>query len=361
MRIHKNEEAFLELLRCGIWGKTPNSEIFKELTQFDWLEIYMIAGKQTVLGICLKSIMNLPNNMKPPTKLLLQWIGVNRFIEAENYKKMQVWKELNAKFEAVGIFPIVLKGMAVAKWYAHPMSRQSSDIDIFIPERFDECISILNSWGIKSKHKSQHDTIVYKGVTIEIHPDILTTPYKPKMDFTVENEIVGDMYLRVPDANINSILLLSHAAGHFLIPGIGYRFLCDWAVFLKNNYEKIDCKLVLKEARRMGMNRFVTEFSELARVKLGLEFPSLEKWTEGTQKKYLVMLSEELFEQGDFGAINFQKDFKGNKFKFALHIFKSLLHSRYYWPKLFWRRAPKFMYKLIRGYFVGLFSVNIHD
>lgn len=361
MRSHKNEDAFLELLRCGIWGKTPEPEFFKDLTQFDWLEIYMIAGKQTVLGICLKSIMDLPNNMRPPTKLLLQWIGINRFIEAENYKKIQVWKELNARFEAVGIAPVVLKGMSVAKWYAHPMSRQSSDIDIFIPEKFDECISILNNWGIACKHKQQHDTIVYKGVTIEIHPEIITTPYKPKMKFTIVNETVGDMSLRVPDANTNSILLLSHAAGHFLIPGIGYRFLCDWAVFLKNNHEKIDCELVLKEAGRMGMKRFVTEFSELARVELGLDFPGLEKWTEGSKKKYLIRLSEELFEQGDFGAVNFQKDFNGNKFRFAWHIFKSLLLSRYYWPKLFWKRAPKFMYNLIRGYIIGLLTINTND
>lgn len=361
MKNHKNEDAFLELLRCGIWGDIPNYDLFNKLTQFDWLEIYMIAGKQTVLGICLKSIMNLPNNMKPPTRLLLQWIGANRFIEAENLKKMQVWKELSAKLEAVGIFPVVLKGMTVAKWYAHPMSRQSSDIDIFIPEKFDECISILNEWGYKCQHKYQHDTIIYKGVTIEIHPEIITSPYKPKMDFTIENETIGDVSLRVPDANINSILLLSHAAGHFLIPGIGYRFLCDWAVFLKNNYGKIDRELVLKEGRRMGMDRFVTEFSELARVELGLNFPGLEKWTEGSKKKYLIRLSKELFGQGDFGAINFQKDFEGNKFKFAWHIFKSLLYSRYYWPKLFWKRAPGFLYKLIRGYIIGLFSLNIHD
>lgn len=361
MKTYKNEDVFLELLRCGVWGYSPNLELFKELTELDWLEIYIIAGKQTVLGICIKPIMDLPDNMKPPTHCLLQWIGIDRFIEAENYKKMQVWKDLNARLEAVGIFPVVMKGMTVAKWYAYPMSRQSSDIDIFIPERFDECISILNSWGIKSKHKPQHDTIVYKDVTIEIHPEILTTPYKPKMELEIVNEIVGDMSLRTPGANINSILLLSHAAGHFLIPGIGYRFLCDWAVFLKNNYEKINCELVLKEAKRMGMNRFVTEFTELARVKLGLEFPGLEKWTVGSKKKYLLRLSDELFEQGDFGAINFQKDFKGNKFNFGWHIFKSLLHSRYYWPELFWKRAPKFMYKLISGYIVGLFSVNTHD
>lgn len=361
MKSYKNEDAFLELLRCGIWGKTPNLKFFEKLTQFDWLEIYMIAGKQTVLGICLKSIMDLPNNMKPPTKLLLQWIGVNRFIEANNRKKMQVWKELNAKLEAVGVYPVVLKGMTVSKWYAHPMSRQSSDIDIFIPEKFDKCISILNSWGFKCKHKHQHDTIVYKGVTIEIHPEIITAPYKPKMKFTIVNEAFEDFSLRMLDVNMNSILLLSHAAGHFLIPGIGYRFLCDWAVFLKNNYEKIDCELVLKEAKRMGMSRFVTEFSELARIELGLDFPGLEIWTEGSKKKYLNRLSEELFEQGDFGAVNFQKDFKGNKFKLAWQILKSLLLSRHYWPKLFWKRAPQFMFKLIRSYIMGLFTVNSHN
>ena len=344
----RNESAFLELMKCGIWGTTPDLTFFEELTEFDWLEIYMIAGKQTVLGICLKAIMELPDRLKPPTKLLLQWVGLNRFIEATNYKMLQVWKELNQLFGEEGITPVMFKGMSVAKWYAHPMSRQSSDIDIFIPERFHDAIRLVNKLGLKSEHKTQHDTIIYKGISVEIHPQIINSPFKPQLKTTIHDDtVLNDTPIRVTDVNTNSLMLLSHAAGHFLIPGIGYRFLCDWAVFLKHNYQKIDREFVFREAKRMGMTRFVIEFTKLAEVQLGLEFEGIDQWTNGSSKKYLWKLSDELFEQGDFGALNFQKDYHGNKIKIGLHIIRSLLASRYYWPRLFWRRAPKYLYKLI--------------
>ena len=344
----RNVCAFLELMKSGIWGKIPDTSLFEDLTDFDWLEIYMIAGKQTVLGICLKPIMTLPDRLKPPTKLLLQWVGLNRFIEANNYKMQQVWDEFNTKLTAKGIYPVMFKGLSVAKWYAQPMSRQSCDVDIFIPDKFDEAIRLIKDMGIKCKHKPQHDTIVYKGITLEIHPNIINSPFKPQLNMKILDDVIGNnVAVRVPDPNTTSLMLLSHAAGHFLIPGIGYRFLCDWAVFLKFNHDKIDTDYVLRESRRMGMNRFVTEFTKLAEVQLGLQFEGLEKWTDKSNRKYLYKLSDELFEQGDFGAVNFQKNNHGNKFKLGWHILRSLMASRYYWPRLFWRRAPKYLYKLI--------------
>lgn len=344
---NRNVSAFLELMRSGIWGKMPDTTFFEELTEFDWLEIYMIAGKQTVLGICLKPIMDLPDRLKPPTKLLLQWVGLNRYIEAKNYKMLQVWKELDSKFTAAGITPVLFKGISVAKWYAHPMSRQSSDVDIFIPEKFNEAIQLVKSWGLKCKHKPQHDTIYYKDVLVEIHSNIINSPFKPQLHTTIKDDVfANDNPIRVTDADTYSLMLLSHAAGHFLIPGIGYRFLCDWAVFLQHNYEAINCDFVLREAKRMGMQRFVIEFTKLAEVHLGVNFKGLDQWTKGSNSKYLWNLSDELFEQGDFGAVNFQKNFHGSRIKLGWHILKSLFASRYYWPRLFWRRAPKYLYKL---------------
>ena len=344
----RNVNAFLELMRSGIWGVAPNTALFEDLTEFDWLEIYMIAGKQTVLGICLKPIMELPDRLKPPTKLLLQWVGLNRYIEATNYKMLQTWKELNAMFMAAGITPVLFKGISVAKWYARPMSRQSSDIDIFIPEKFEEAIRLVKGAGLKCKHKPQHDSIVYKGIMVEIHPRIINSPFQPQLNMSLHEDVATNgVEIRVPDVNTYSLMLLSHAAGHFIIPGIGYRFLCDWAVYLKHNHEKINREYVFTEARRMGMQRFVIEFTKLAEVHLGLNFDGLSQWTNGSNVKYLWNLSDELFEQGDFGAVNFQKNYQGSRLKLGWHILKSLFASRYYWPRLFWRRAPKYLYKLI--------------
>ena len=283
----KIEKAFLELLRCGMWGTKPSLLAFSELSSADWSEIYSIAGRQTVLGICLKVVLELPSNLQPPSNLLLQWIGVNRFIEANNRQMLQVWHEFSSKLNAAGFETVVFKGMTVAKWYAHPLSRQSSDIDVFIPERFDEAIQLIKSWGFECEHKTQHDSIVYKGVTIEIHPRLMTTPFPPRIDCKVCRDTVANgMSVSIPDPDTNCLLLLSHAGGHFLFPGIGFRFLCDWAVFLKSNYQNINREIVQAEAKRMGLLPFLTEFTKLAECKLGLDFPDLELWTKGSIEKY---------------------------------------------------------------------------
>lgn len=346
MEYDNKKSAFLELMKCGIWGTAPDLTVFQQITPSDWFEIYQIAGKQTVLGICLKPVMDLPDKLQPPTKLLMQWVGLNRYIEANSLKKIQAWKNLSSQLIAAGFTPIVFKGLSVAKWYANPLSRQFSDIDVFIPERFDELIQALKKSGIKCEHKPQHDSMVYDGVPIELHSKIITIPFQPSLKcFAVKEKITEDLVIHTSDPNTTSLVLLSHAAGHFLIPGIGYRFLCDWAVYLKHNHQHINVDLVLREVRRMGMEHFVTEFTKLAEVQLGLCFEGLNKWTEGSNEKYLRRLSDKLFENGDFGAVNFKKDYKGHTFQLGWNTVKSLSSRWYYWPKLFWRKTPIYLIK----------------
>ena len=342
---NKNECAFLELMRCGLWGTNPDISFFTGLTQSDWLDIYKIAGKQTVLGICLKPVINLPDDVKPSSDLLLQWVGLCRFVEANNRHKLQVWQELNAKFTEAGYTPVVFKGFSVAKWYTNPLSRQFSDIDIYIPERFNELIQWLKSSGISNKHMRQHDVIEYKGVTVEIHSSIINVPFKPKLKYCIVKDSIsnGDI-IQVPDVNMYSLVLLSHAAGHFFIPGIGYRFLCDWATFLKHNHKKIDRELVFREIEGMGMSRFVTIFTKLAEIQLGLKFDGLDQWTQGANTKYLLKFSERLFEHGDFGAVKFRNHFNKDTFKYKWNAAKNLIACRYFWPKFFWRRIPLYLF-----------------
>ena len=350
------EKAFLELVKCGIWGNQPDSSLFEQCTQCDWIEIYKMAGKQTVLGICLQSILKLPETDRPQATLLLQWVGASRYIEANMLKKLAVWKELDQQWTEAGYRPVVFKGLSVAQWYANPMSRQFSDIDVYIPERFKELIKTLKSSGIECKHKPQHETIEYKGVSIEIHPSIINVPCKPKIKSEIIEERINDeMVIRIPDLNTYSLILLSHAGGHFLVPGIGYRFLCDWAVFLKKNHANIDTDLVLREVKRMGMQRFAAEFTRLAEVKLGLHFDGIEKWTEGWDETYTRKLSRSLFTNGDFGAVNFKQKKKQNPIKESWDTYKNLKACKYYWPKLYWKVAPGYQIKhsilLILKYF----------
>ena len=47
-RVLHAEKAFLELVSCGISGRTPDERTFASLTADDWDSIYTLARRQTV-------------------------------------------------------------------------------------------------------------------------------------------------------------------------------------------------------------------------------------------------------------------------------------------------------------------------
>lgn len=64
------ENPFLSLIRLGI-GKPANS--LPHL--FDWSSIYALAAEQGLSAIIIDGIEKLPEQLRPPKSLMLQWIG----------------------------------------------------------------------------------------------------------------------------------------------------------------------------------------------------------------------------------------------------------------------------------------------
>ena len=70
---------FFTLLRSAIWDKAAKLPYVP--TEKEWNDIYTISKEQTVTGILLDAISKLPATHKPPRKLILEWIAVQKFIE----------------------------------------------------------------------------------------------------------------------------------------------------------------------------------------------------------------------------------------------------------------------------------------
>lgn len=345
-------KAFLELLRSGLWGYEPDSNCFEGLSEEDWREIFRMAGKQTVIGVCIQAVFRLPVACRPPQVVLWKWIGQNLYVEAKNRKMLQVWKEIDSLFVCEGIQPVLMKGFSVGYCYAKPLSRQAGDIDIFIPENFDKALELVRKWGYLIDHKTHHDCFDYKGIHIEMHPRMVIASGQVNMECMPMFETLDGVTLRVPDAHMGSLLLLSHAARHFLIGGIGYRYLCDWAAYLNYYHAYMDTEKVLHEIRKMGLSHFVAEFTEVAHRELGISFDGMDRWREGAKEKYVHRLSEELMEYGDFGAVNFKKT-TDRGITDRLQMVWSIVRRKHYWPRLFWKKFPVFIYSRIKSCLEG--------
>lgn len=347
------KEAFLELLRSGLWGHEPDFRCLEGLGEADWQQIFRMAGKQTVIGVCIQAVFRLPEADRPPQAVLWKWIGQNLYVEARSRKMLEVWREIDALFVREGIQPILMKGLSVGCCYAKPLSRQAGDIDLFIPEGFDKALELVRRWGCPIDHKTHHDSFDYQGVHIELHPRMVVTSNRVGMECMAMVETLDGVTLRVPDAQMGSLLLLSHAARHFLIGGIGYRYLCDWAAYLNHYHAYIDTDRVCHELRKMGLAHFVADFTEVAHRELGLSFDGIDRWRKGAREKYVRRMSAELTAHGDFGAVNFKKT-TGRGTKDRLQLVWSIVRRRHYWPRMFWKKFPLFLYSRIKVRLKGL-------
>ena len=84
MVLDNNQQAFLALVRAGLWADTESTDIgikgFAETV--DWEIIYQLAEEQSVIGVALAGLEH--SSVKPPQDILLQWIGEVQMIEQQN-------------------------------------------------------------------------------------------------------------------------------------------------------------------------------------------------------------------------------------------------------------------------------------
>ena len=87
-------DAFLVLLKAGLWEKDLESLSCFPLTSEEWHEVYQQALCQTVSGIVYRGIIRLPDHLIPPEDILLRWVVRVDAIEQRNRHMNEVVNEL---------------------------------------------------------------------------------------------------------------------------------------------------------------------------------------------------------------------------------------------------------------------------
>lgn len=301
------KDAFFELLKAGLWGDVPDPAFFEPLGEKGWNELYRLVKVQAVTGVCFSSLEQLPPEVCPPRKLYLSWFAQAECIRQNNVKMRNTYIGLNVRFEQAGICPVLMKGLGVASYYPVPDLRMTGDIDLYIPEKYEEAVGLVESWGYEVTYMPQHDKFQYNGFWIELHHSLIN----PSVSFDVPDKTayVADDTTRylIPDKEANALLLLTHAAKHLYGMGVGFRHLCDWTLFLKYNDAEIDFDYVWDRIRKTRLERFVVEFTALAVDCLGLDISIAERWMNGSQEKFKKRLSEDMLSNGDCGVQEFRK------------------------------------------------------
>ena len=282
----------------------------KVIAGMDWQELYSVASKQALLGLCFEGIERLgkeyPEELKQNPigrELLMTWMGKAQQIRRQNMKVNAVASKLFSMLREDGLRCCILKGQGNALMYPNPYSRTPGDIDVWIDasrERIMEYAS--KKFELGDDIRLQHLETSLDGVPVELHffPCSMNNPiyharllkwFKRNADLQCSHivglpEGAGD--IAIPTTAFNVVYQLTHLYHHFFDEGIGMRQIIDYFlvvndfsknVFLNNKSSKITPSLfTLKEGstshpdpltlRGEGGNR-PTRCSEPLRSKVG--------------------------------------------------------------------------------------------
>ena len=130
----KNQQAFFELLRAGLWENCSEFQVSSLRFQdsIDWEKVYQLAEEQSVIGVVLVGIEH--SHLKPPQELLLQWIGEVQMLEQQNKEMNYFISVLVDKMQNAGIYTLLVKGQGIAQCYEKPLWRNCGDVDFFLSE-----------------------------------------------------------------------------------------------------------------------------------------------------------------------------------------------------------------------------------
>lgn len=193
------------------------------------------------------------------------------------------------KIENAGIEYFMMKGAAVARFYAHPDCRVSSDTDIYIRPRDEKkVISILeeNGYKIKKRKRNGHHLKAMHpvGGLFEAHVRMYSKPTEKivlngRVGYSKTYEkfsAYGQEYLTM---NVNDALvyLTVHFIKHLVNNGCGIRQLLDVLMFMENNKDEIDFDRYNKLMADLHYYKLIEVIKSIGAVYFGFDYPVCHK------------------------------------------------------------------------------------
>ena len=313
----RNQQQFIELLRAGLWGEKADESLFRG--GVDWKEVLKIARQQTVQGIVCDSIETLPAELWPPKEVLHRLMMARTKNVQMHGLLNKIVKDVVTELNGKEIPSILLKGQGVAQNYRRPESRSCGDIDLYVGEDniHEACKVIEAISGEKGVECEHHIQLKLSNIEIELHKKADYMPgvsmNRDLQSWTVESldKNFGTPRLRTWDnsgtavqlapATFDAFFILHHAVRHMTVGGIGFRQLCDWAMYLHKHHAQVDTSLLKEKLERFRMTSVWQEFGILAVNILGLpaeEFPLAPASMNSAKTEKLL---RQIFISGNFG------------------------------------------------------------
>lgn len=310
--MNKAETFFFEAFRAGLRGEKLTEA--PELTDAEWERVFYLADIHEVLPLIYDTLCGLP---------ALREIGKKYKDAALNRAIRQIvqtneFLTLVLQMQAVGLNPIVMKGIICRSLYPQPCLRPSVDEDILVPpEQMEAYDAFLLSKGLFADEpgadlKTKYEYSYHKENSptyIELHKNPIPPESGAYGDCNVFFEgvfdravtvQVEDVVLRTMGFTDHMLFLICHAYKHLLHSGVGIRQIADMAVFTEHYGSHVDWKYVLDKCRSVKIDKFAVALFVIAEKYLGFDRPELFKEFSIDEKPLL----EDIMSGGLYGVVD---------------------------------------------------------
>ena len=136
-------ERLFALVRATLRNRMDDASLFEGTDAAQWREIYDLSSVQGVLAQAWDGMQLLPEAMRPPRALRLQWaVNVER-IEKVYRRQERAIARLAAFYREHAIPMMLLKGYGLSLFYPVPEHRPCGDIDIWLFGRQPEADKLV--------------------------------------------------------------------------------------------------------------------------------------------------------------------------------------------------------------------------
>ena len=327
---HKHIEAFMALLKAGLWEKDVRLQPFGET---DFADVKKLAEEQSVVGLVAAGLEHVAD-VKVPKEDVLQFVGQALQIEQQNKEMNKFLVSLVNKMRNADIYSLLVKGQGIAQCYERPLWRTSGDVDLYLSKsNYTAARSFLST--IASHVDAEDEKMKHLGMTInswvvELHGAMHT-------DFSARvNRGLDEIHHRIfyggevrswnyagttiflPNVNEDVMIVFTHLLNHFFIEGVGLRQICDWCRLLWKHKDQIDTDLLKTHLSRMGLMRIWKVFATFAVTELGMPEEAMPFYEKGKHSHSSKRVLKRVLRSGNFGHnkdLSYRERYSGMTYK----------------------------------------------
>lgn len=237
----------------------------------DWNTVLPLAVEQHVIPLAACALLNSPA-IECPEVIREYMLHEMRNVSAANLVRRQRILQLIDELQGAGFSIQVLKGYAVAGYYAYPESRNAVDVDLLIDLKQEKAIyNVFEQKGFKvaPRSKTSHQGVCRhaKYGVVELHAhlydELVEDVWFQGMN---ENEYQAEppINLIIDGCNTKTlgytdqlIFLVLHMIKHFISGGISIRMMLDVALFFAQNSKHIDSNRFWHILEKLQYSTFV--------------------------------------------------------------------------------------------------------